>query len=601
RSSQGYTFSLGSGSVSWRSTRSSSVLSSSCEAEIYATAMAAQELRWLTYLLTDLGERPSSPPVLYVDNKAAIALCQEHKQEHRTKHIALRYFLARELQQRGQLCLRYVATRANAADIFTKALQPACFAFLNWSYDPLLSPTLPMGGIHLEGDSATQEIKLYHGKGGLYIGKAVLKNNVFVLDFVPDLGTVDSDGIVTFTSWTHPPDLDPDFSPEGFWYSHTIPEAERTRASATIQHSAAAEPTPAAEETTSAAAETTSAAAEKTAAAAATSTPIVGPSTASAPINDTPLTPAQQLNPAPREAHQRANFTASFYSNSDLYRRSPGHRAGEDIWHARMGHPSNTVLNNTIRAGVLDKDSLLLTDGSELRRARGTYTITFIDAATRYVWHLNLPSKDMAFEAFVAWLPYRPPTARADRFSQRAQWGLNLGIERNYNAWKIFDVHSKATVAARDVIFYERLTLPTYHANLEEDRDPTGGFRGDRRFASAADEADWDEQNVDEASEEAGPLPYCSVNVPMDDENPRESANAEVFYHFTDNDYVTPTQVNTNEAERTGPNFIPDPEAGDEAAYSTDTTLPRYTQSGLQILGLVTAVHGTEIPKVLES
>ncbi|CAI7827073.1 unnamed protein product, partial [Closterium sp. NIES-54] len=41
RSSQGYPFSLGSGSVLWRSTRSSSVLSSSCEAEIYAGAMAA--------------------------------------------------------------------------------------------------------------------------------------------------------------------------------------------------------------------------------------------------------------------------------------------------------------------------------------------------------------------------------------------------------------------------------------------------------------------------------------------------------------------------------------------------------------------------------
>ncbi|CAI7823498.1 unnamed protein product, partial [Closterium sp. NIES-54] len=64
RSSQGYTFSLGSGSVSWRSTRSSSVLSSSCEAEIYAGAMAAQELRGLTYLLTDLGEAPRSPPIL---------------------------------------------------------------------------------------------------------------------------------------------------------------------------------------------------------------------------------------------------------------------------------------------------------------------------------------------------------------------------------------------------------------------------------------------------------------------------------------------------------------------------------------------------------
>ncbi|CAI7892004.1 unnamed protein product [Closterium sp. NIES-53] len=96
RSSQGYTFGLGSGS----------------------------ELRWLTYLLTDLGEQPHSPPVLYVDNKAMIALCQEHRLEHRTKHIALRYFLARELQQRDQLRLAYMATRSNTADVFTKALPP---------------------------------------------------------------------------------------------------------------------------------------------------------------------------------------------------------------------------------------------------------------------------------------------------------------------------------------------------------------------------------------------------------------------------------------------------------------------------------------------
>ncbi|CAI7752833.1 unnamed protein product [Closterium sp. NIES-53] len=74
-SSQGYTFSLGSSSVSWRL-------------------------------------------------KAMIALCQEHRLEHRTKHIALRYFLARELQQRGQLRLAYVATGANTADVFTKALPP---------------------------------------------------------------------------------------------------------------------------------------------------------------------------------------------------------------------------------------------------------------------------------------------------------------------------------------------------------------------------------------------------------------------------------------------------------------------------------------------
>ncbi|CAI7806858.1 unnamed protein product [Closterium sp. NIES-53] len=89
RLSQGYTFSLGSGSVSLRSTRLSSVLNSNCEAEIYAGSMAAQEFRWLTYLLTYLGEQPRSSPVVY---------------------------------QRGQLRLAYVATRTNTADIFTKAL-----------------------------------------------------------------------------------------------------------------------------------------------------------------------------------------------------------------------------------------------------------------------------------------------------------------------------------------------------------------------------------------------------------------------------------------------------------------------------------------------
>ncbi|CAI7778839.1 unnamed protein product [Closterium sp. NIES-53] len=115
--------------------------SSSCEAEIYAGAMAAQELCWLTYLLTDLGEQSRSPLVLDVDNKAMIALCQENRLEHRTKHIALRYFLARELQQRGQLRLAYVATRANTADIFTKALPPGdhqCFSTVL-----VLVPTLP--------------------------------------------------------------------------------------------------------------------------------------------------------------------------------------------------------------------------------------------------------------------------------------------------------------------------------------------------------------------------------------------------------------------------------------------------------------------------
>ncbi|CAI7870166.1 unnamed protein product [Closterium sp. NIES-53] len=78
-----------------------------------------------------------------------------------------------------------------------------------------------------------------------------------------------------------------------------------------------------------------------------------------------------------------------------------------------------------------------------------------------------------------------------------------------------------------------------YLDSLAAERDLTGGFRGNQALATPADKADWDEQNVDGASKEAGPLPYCSVPIPMNDENPRESVNAEVYYDFADNDYVT--------------------------------------------------------------
>ncbi|CAI7833945.1 unnamed protein product, partial [Closterium sp. NIES-53] len=458
-------------------------------------------------------------------------------------------------------------------------------------YSLLSVSQLMAKGIHLEADSSTQEFKLYHGKGGLYIGKAVLKNNVFVLDFVPDLGTADSDGIVTFTSWTHPPDLDPDFSPEGFWYSHTIPETERTRADILYNR-------------------------EPGQGAYSYTITFIDAATRyvwhlNLPSKDMAFEAFIAWLPvAERESGENLKSFQSDGGGEYTSQRFKQFLAEKGIKrlvslpyaHQQQGVAErlNRTLQNTMRKllrgtrlpnrqwpEAMDHAVMLhnLLSSSSLPN----------NASPHLLWTGKQGSTKM-LRVFGCMVQYRPPSARAGRFSQRAQWGLHLGIEKNYNAWKIFDVHSKETVAARDVIFYERLTLPTYLANLEENRDPTGGFRGDRHFASAADEADWDEQNVDNASDEAGPLPYCSVPIPMDDENPRESVNTETYFDFVDTGYVTPAAVNTNEAERVGPNFIPDPEDGDEAAYPEDANLPRYTQSGLQILGLVTAVHGTTTP-----
>ncbi|CAI7923208.1 unnamed protein product [Closterium sp. NIES-54] len=95
-----------------------------CEAEVFTVAMAAQELRWLSFLLTDLGERPRSHPILFADNRSAVLLCEEPRLVGKAKHIQLRYFLLRELQQRGQALVQRVVSEANTADVFTKALPP---------------------------------------------------------------------------------------------------------------------------------------------------------------------------------------------------------------------------------------------------------------------------------------------------------------------------------------------------------------------------------------------------------------------------------------------------------------------------------------------
>ncbi|CAI7822989.1 unnamed protein product [Closterium sp. NIES-54] len=99
--------------------KSSAVSLSSCEAELYAGTIAAQEACWLTFLLQELGY-PQPTPTLWCDNKSTIYLSQDPVHHTRTKHIELRHFFIRDLDQREQLNVEYVASDYNLADLFTK-------------------------------------------------------------------------------------------------------------------------------------------------------------------------------------------------------------------------------------------------------------------------------------------------------------------------------------------------------------------------------------------------------------------------------------------------------------------------------------------------
>ncbi|CAI7870620.1 unnamed protein product [Closterium sp. NIES-54] len=143
----------------------------------------------------------------------------------------------------------------------------------------------------------------------------------------------------------------------------------------------------------------------------------------------------------------------SFFANAEYYLRAQGHKATGETWHKRLGHPSQSTLNNTIKAAVLDKNSLLLPSGLELKPVNRPapcticpaanlphepfpthfpgaddyqlmdkvysdilnlpedgfngerYVITFTDASTRYVWTGNMTNRFLAFTAFRTWLP----------------------------------------------------------------------------------------------------------------------------------------------------------------------------------------------------
>ncbi len=121
RSSQGYCFSLGKGMIRWKATKSPAVALSTCEAELYGGASAAQELMWLKQLMAELGV-PQAKPTLWCDNESTVAHTQDPIFSARSKHIEARYFFIRELIKAGRMDAQHIAGEENPADLFTKPL-----------------------------------------------------------------------------------------------------------------------------------------------------------------------------------------------------------------------------------------------------------------------------------------------------------------------------------------------------------------------------------------------------------------------------------------------------------------------------------------------
>ncbi|CAI7821536.1 unnamed protein product [Closterium sp. NIES-53] len=334
-----------------------------------------------------------------------LALCREHRLEHRTKHISLRYFLARELQQRGQLRLAYVASEANTADIFTKALPPgdhqrfctmlACFALLC------------LTGLEEEDIEAEPPV--------VPLGRPPCRTALVL----------------------PPPDIQPGSDPWDTidWGNEPSTPCHTVHGPALELH----EPTfpgtiPGTNIPLSTILDREFLALMRTTA------------NGDDEAEEIVVEPAQAPDEDPAETHARCMRTSGF-------------RADDAIWHQRLGHPSRVTLKNCIEVGVFAPGALLRPNGTEVRGAThprncticpeatlshqpfpllepGTnrcaklekvyseflnvghcgiydelYTLTFVDAGTHYMWVVNVEVRSRACKVFRLWL------ARAQRQS----------------------------------------------------------------------------------------------------------------------------------------------------------------------------------------
>ena len=122
KSTSGYVFQVGNGSVSWKCNKQTCVALSTAEAEYMALSSAAQEAIWMSQLLSELQREPVKCVTIYEDNQSAICLSKNPQFHGRSKHIAIKYHFIRDNVKNGTVDIEYCRSEDMIADIMTKGV-----------------------------------------------------------------------------------------------------------------------------------------------------------------------------------------------------------------------------------------------------------------------------------------------------------------------------------------------------------------------------------------------------------------------------------------------------------------------------------------------
>jgi len=133
----GYVITFASCPVLWCSKLQSEIALSTTEAKYIALSQSARDLIPMQGLLQELSAATKlivgstiALSTIFEDNKGCVELASAPHMRPRTRHIALKYHPFHSFVESGQLCIQWIDTAHQLADIFTKPLPVASFTFL---------------------------------------------------------------------------------------------------------------------------------------------------------------------------------------------------------------------------------------------------------------------------------------------------------------------------------------------------------------------------------------------------------------------------------------------------------------------------------------
>ena len=119
KSISGYIFYFLGSPIIWSSKRIHSVVKSAMEAEYIAMSDAAYEAKYLLMIYNEVFSKIVKVD-MFSDNSAAISVSNSSGQVRKVKHLQTRFHIIRQMISEGDIEVRWIASRNNIADIFTK-------------------------------------------------------------------------------------------------------------------------------------------------------------------------------------------------------------------------------------------------------------------------------------------------------------------------------------------------------------------------------------------------------------------------------------------------------------------------------------------------